>query len=141
MATASKIASVPATGARPGWATAAASPRIPRASRLGDIDELNPCIGPLLAEKCPRTSGTALLQIQHDLLIWRRSVHPRPQHDCEAQVQRLDAARGAQWQFARAQGIHPAGRYARQPPLRTRAHFVCRRAERSLVAPRPRRNR
>ena len=38
-----------------------------RIQALGDIDELNSCIGVLLAEKIPAAPRKALLQIQHDL--------------------------------------------------------------------------
>jgi cob(I)alamin adenosyltransferase len=52
------------TGLGDGARVAKDSPRI---QALGDIDELNSCVGLILAEKLPAAVRDALLQVQHDL--------------------------------------------------------------------------
>src|SRR5688572_28269729 len=63
-----------------------------RIHALGDIDELNSCLGVLLAEKMPAALRKALLQVQHDLFDLGGEVCI-PGHAMvkEAQVLHLDA--------------------------------------------------
>ncbi len=106
-----------------------------RIQALGDIDELNSCLGVLLAEKLPATVRRALLDIQHDLFDLGGEVCiPGHRMVAEAQVLRLDAllaARNATLPALR-EFILPGG--TRPAALAHLARTVCRRAERSLVA-------
>ena len=106
-----------------------------RVQALGDIDELNSCIGMLLAEKIPAALRKALLQVQHDLFDLGGEVCI-PGHSMifEAQVLRLDrllAAHNAKLS-ALKEFILPGG--TRPAALAHLARTICRRAERSLVA-------
>lgn len=106
-----------------------------RIQALGDIDELNSCIGVLLAERIPAGPRQALLQIQHDLFDLGGEVCiPGHSMISDAQVLRLDGLLGAYngklpplKEF-----ILPGG--TRAAALAHLARTVCRRAERSLVA-------
>jgi len=106
-----------------------------RIQTLGDIDELNSCIGLLLAEKIPAAVRKALLQIQHDLFDLGGEVCiPGHSMIAEAHVQRLDALLAA---FngklsALKEFILPGG--TRPAAIAHLARTTCRRAERSLVA-------
>ena len=106
-----------------------------RIHALGDIDELNSCIGVLLAEKVPPALRKALLQIQHDLFdLGGETCIPGHRMISEAQVLRLD---GHLADFNRKlpalkEFILPGG--TRAAALAHLARTVCRRAERSLVA-------
>jgi cob(I)alamin adenosyltransferase len=106
-----------------------------RIQALGDIDELNSCIGLVLAEKIPPGSRRVLLQIQHDLFDLGGEVCiPGHSMIAETQVRRLDEAL-AEWNAglpALREFILPGG--ARAAALAHLARTVCRRAERSLVA-------
>ena len=106
-----------------------------RVQALGDIDELNSCIGVLLAGKIPAAPRKALLEIQHDLFDLGGEVCI-PGHSliAGAQVQRLDGLL-AQYNGRLAplrEFILPGG--MRAAALAHLARTVCRRAERSVVA-------
>lgn len=106
-----------------------------RIQALGDIDELNSCIGLLLAEKMPAALRKALLQVQHDLFDLGGEVCI-PGHSMirEAQVLTLDALLATHNAKLPAlkEFILPGG--TRAAALAHLARTVCRRAERSLVA-------
>ena len=102
---------------------------------LGDIDELNSCLGVLLAEKMPAALRKALLQVQHDLFDLGGEVCiPGHSMISEAQVLHLDALLAAYNGKLPAlkEFILPGG--TRAAALAHLARTVCRRAERSLVA-------
>ena len=106
-----------------------------RVQALGDIDELNSCIGVLLAEKIPAAPRKALLQVQQQLFDLGGEVC-LPGHSMisEAQVRHLDgllAAYNARLPPLK-EFILPGGTHA--AALAQLARTVCRRAERSLVA-------
>jgi cob(I)alamin adenosyltransferase len=106
-----------------------------RIRALGDIDELNSCIGVLLVEKMPAALRKALLQIQHDLFDLGGEVCiPGHRMISEAQVLNLDALLAAHNRKLPAlkEFILPGG--SRAAALAHQARTVCRRAERSLVA-------
>ncbi|MDH4172947.1 MAG: ATP:cob(I)alamin adenosyltransferase, partial [Betaproteobacteria bacterium] len=67
-----------------------------RIQALGDIDELNSCLGLLLAEKLPAAVAKALLQVQHDLFDLGGEVCiPGHTMITETQVTRLEALTGS----------------------------------------------
>jgi len=106
-----------------------------RIRALGDIDELNSCIGVLLAEKMPAALRKALLQVQHDLFDLGGEVCiPGHSMITEAQVLHLDALLAAYNGKLPAlkEFILPGG--TRAAALAHLSRTVCRRAERSLVA-------
>ena len=120
------------TGLGDGARVAKDSPRI---QVLGDIDELNSCLGLLLAEKLPDAVKSALLQVQHDLFDLGGEVCI-PGHSIitEQHVMRLEAlteAHNAKLKPLK-EFILPGGTRAAAAAHLARA--VCRRAERSLVA-------
>ncbi len=102
---------------------------------LGDIDELNSCVGVLLAEKMPAPLRQALLQVQHDLFDLGGEVSiPGHAMLTAAHVERLEAltrAHNAKLKPLK-EFILPGGSRAAAAAHLARA--VCRRAERSLVA-------
>jgi cob(I)alamin adenosyltransferase len=106
-----------------------------RIQALGDIDELNSCVGLVLAEKLPAAVQDALLQVQHDLFDLGGEVCiPGHTMIAEAHVARLEAltqAHNAKLKPLR-EFILPGGTRAAAAAHVARA--VCRRAERSLVA-------
>jgi cob(I)alamin adenosyltransferase len=106
-----------------------------RIHALGDIDELNSCLGVLLAEKMPAALRKALLQVQHDLFDLGGEVCI-PGHAMvkEAQVLHLDALLAAYNRKLPAlkEFILPGG--SRAAALAHLARTVCRRAERGVVA-------
>ncbi len=120
------------TGLGDGARVAKDSPRI---QALGDIDELNSCLGLLLSEKLPGPVRVALLQVQHDLFDLGGEVCiPGHTMITEAHVTRLEAltqAHNAKLQPLK-EFILPGG--TRAAAAAHLARTVCRRAERSLVA-------
>jgi len=106
-----------------------------RVQALGDIDELNSCLGLLLAERMPAPLRRALLQVQHDLFDLGGEVSIPGHAMISAQhVERLEAqtqAYNARLKPLR-EFILPGGTRAASATHLARA--VCRRAERSLVA-------
>ena len=120
------------TGLGDGTRVAKHSPRI---QALGDIDELNSCLGLLLAEKLPDAVESALLQVQHDLFDLGGEVCiPGHSMITEQHVTRLEAlteAHNAKLKPLK-EFILPGGTCAAAAAHLARA--VCRRAERSLVA-------
>lgn len=106
-----------------------------RIQALGDIDELNSCLGLLLAEKLPAALRKALLQVQHDLFDLGGEVCiPGHLMIAAEHVQRLDgllAEHNARLAPLK-EFILPGG--TRAAALAHLARTVCRRAERSLVA-------
>jgi len=106
-----------------------------RIQALGDIDELNSCLGMLLAEKLPAAPRKALLRIQHDLFDLGGEVCiPGHSMITEAHVLQLDALLAAYNGKLPAlkEFILPGG--TRAAALAHLARTICRRAERSLVA-------
>ena len=106
-----------------------------RVQALGDIDELNSCVGVLLAEKMPADIRAALLRIQHGLFDLGGEVCiPGHRMVTAAHVAHLD---GLLQTFNRRlpalkEFILPGGSSA--AALAHLARTICRRAERSLVA-------
>jgi cob(I)alamin adenosyltransferase len=106
-----------------------------RIQALGDIDELNSCLGLVLAEKLPAAVGEALLQVQHDLFDLGGEVCiPGHTMITEAHVLRLEALAAQHNAKLKPlkEFILPGGTRAAAAAHLARA--VCRRAERSLVA-------
>lgn len=106
-----------------------------RIQALGDIDELNSCLGLLLAEILPPPVRAALLQVQHDLFDLGGEVCiPGHTMIAEAHVTRLELltqAHNAKLKPLK-EFILPGG--TRSAALAHLARTVCRRAERTLVA-------
>lgn len=106
-----------------------------RIQALGDIDELNSCLGLLLAERLPAAVEDALLQVQHDLFDLGGEVCiPGHSMISERHVTRVEAlmqAHNAKLKPLK-EFILPGGTRAAAAAHLARA--VCRRAERSLVA-------
>lgn len=106
-----------------------------RIQALGDIDELNSCLGLVLAEKLPAAVKDALLQVQHDLFDLGGEVCiPGHAMITGAHVQRLEALTQAHNSTLKPlkEFILPGGTRAAATAHLARA--VCRRAERSVVA-------
>lgn len=107
----------------------------PRIQLLGDVDELNSCLGLLLAEKLPADIRQALLRVQQDLFdLGGEICIPGHRMITEAQVARLEAltqAHNAKLKPLK-EFILPGG--TRAAAAAHLARTVCRRAERSLVA-------
>ncbi|HZN85533.1 MAG TPA: cob(I)yrinic acid a,c-diamide adenosyltransferase [Burkholderiales bacterium] len=106
-----------------------------RIQLLGDVDELNSCLGLLLAEKPPRDVHIALLRVQQDLFDLGGEVCiPGHSMITAAQVARLEAL--TQRHNAKLKPLKefilPGG--TRAAAAAHLARTVCRRAERSLVA-------
>jgi cob(I)alamin adenosyltransferase len=106
----------------------------PRIAALGEVDELNSCIGVLLAESLPEDVRGALENVQHDLFDLGGEVSI-PGHSMmnEKQVKRLEelldgfnANLPMLKEFILPGGTRPAA-------LAHLARTVCRRAERALV--------
>ena len=106
-----------------------------RIRALGDIDELNSCLGVLLAERIPARLRTALVAIQHDLFDLGGEVCiPGHRMITDAQVRQLDA-----WLAEHNAALSPLKEFilpggTRAAALAHLARTICRRAERSLVA-------
>lgn len=106
----------------------------PRIRALGDIDELNSCLGLLLAERLPAPIEKALLQVQHDLFDLGGEVCiPGHTMITEPHVSRLEVLTEAHNAKLRPlkEFILPGG--TRAAAAAHLARSVCRRAERSLV--------
>jgi len=120
------------TGLGDGTRVAKDSPRI---EALGDIDELNSCLGQLLAERPPAPIAKALLQVQQDLFDLGGEVCiPGHSMITEQHVARLETLTGTHNAMLKPlkEFILPGGTRAAAAAHLARA--VCRRAERSLVA-------
>jgi cob(I)alamin adenosyltransferase len=106
-----------------------------RVAALGEIDELNSCIGLLLAEELREAVRAALVEVQHDLFDLGADVSvPGRSTMTDAQVERLEKQLD---QFNA--GLQPLKEFILPGGTRAAAlaHFartVCRRAERALVA-------
>jgi cob(I)alamin adenosyltransferase len=106
-----------------------------RIAALGDVDELNSCIGLLLSEDLPAAVGDALVGVQHDLFDLGAEVCiPGRTSITDAHVTRLEALLET---FNRdlpplKEFILPGG--SRAAGLSHMARTICRRAERALVA-------
>jgi len=102
---------------------------------LGEVDELNSCLGLLLAEKLPGSIRQELLRVQHDLFDLGGEVCiPGHAMITERQVTRLEQltqAHNAKLKPLK-EFILPGG--SRSAAAAHLARAVCRRAERSLVA-------
>ena len=120
------------TGLGDGTRLAKDSPRI---QALGDIDELNSCLGLLLAEKPPAATAKALLQVQHDLFDLGGEVcipgHSMITGQHVARLEALTQTHNAKLKPLK-EFILPGGTRAAAAAHLARA--ICRRAERSLVA-------
>ena len=107
----------------------------PRIQLLGDIDELNSCLGVLLAEKLPKDIRQALLRVQHDLFDLGGEVcipgHSMITEQHVTRLEQLTQTYNAKLQPLK-EFILPGGSRAAAAAHLARA--VCRRAERSLVA-------
>lgn len=107
----------------------------PRIQVLGDIDELNSCLGLVLAEKLPKPVREALLQVQHDLFDLGGEVcipgHTMITGQHVSRLESLTGEHNAKLEPLR-EFILPGGTRAAAAAHLARA--VCRRAERSLVA-------
>ena len=76
------------TGLGDGSRVAKDSPRI---QALGDVDELNSCLGVLLCEVLPDNTRQELLRVQHDLFdLGGELCIPGFKNVSEAQVKRLE---------------------------------------------------
>ena len=119
------------TGLGDGSRTPKDSPRI---EAIGEIDELNSCIGVLLAEDLPDDIHNCLTDIQHDLFdLGGELCMPGHVNITQGQVKRLENILDA---FNAdlpplKEFILPGG--SRAASLAHLARTVCRRAERSLV--------
>ena len=107
----------------------------PRIHALGDVDELNSCLGVLLCEELPEHTRAELLRIQHDLFdLGGELCIPGFDNISESQVARLETLleRYNADLTPLANFILPGG--SRAACLSNLARTVCRRAERSVVA-------
>jgi cob(I)alamin adenosyltransferase len=106
-----------------------------RVAALGEVDELNSCIGLLLAEDLREAVRAALVEVQHDLFDLGADLSvPGRSTMTEAQVERLEKQLD---QFNA--GLQPLKEFILPGGTRAAAlaHFartVCRRAERAVVA-------
>ena len=120
------------TGLGDGSRVAKDSPRI---QALGDVDELNSCLGVLLCEVLPDNTRQELLRVQHDLFdLGGELCIPGFKNVSEAQVKRLEELL-EQYNAELsplANFILPGG--SRAASLAHLARTVCRRAERSAVS-------
>jgi cob(I)alamin adenosyltransferase len=107
----------------------------PRVAAMGEVDELNSCIGLLLAEELREAVRAALVEVQHDLfdlgadlsVPGRSTMTDRHVERLETQLDQFNAALQPLKEF-----ILPGG--TRAAALAHLARTVCRRAERSVVA-------
>lgn len=106
-----------------------------RIAALGDIDELNSCIGLLLCEELPEDIRALLTGIQHDLFDLGGEMSIPGMHllagtEVERLEQAIDAHNGTLQPLK--EFILPGG--SRAAALAHLSRTVCRRAERSVVA-------
>jgi len=106
-----------------------------RIAAIGDVDELNSCIGVLLCEPMPSDVRDALTQIQNDLFDLGGELSI-PGHSMiqESHLARLDA-----WLAEYNATLPPLKEFilpggSRAAALAHIARTVCRRAERAIVA-------
>ena len=131
----SKIYTRTGDGGETGLGDGSRTPKdAPRIAALGDIDELNSCLGVLLAEVLPDNIRAELASVQHDLFDLGGEVCiPGRSVMIQSQVERLetllDSHNGVLPPLK--EFILPGG--TRQAALAHLARTVCRRAERSLV--------
>jgi cob(I)alamin adenosyltransferase len=105
-----------------------------RIEAIGEIDELNSCIGVLLAEDLPQSVRTCLIDIQHDLFdVGGELCLPGQANIMQNQVQRLESSLDTLNADLTPlkEFILPGG--SRAASLAHLSRTVCRRAERSLV--------
>ena len=107
----------------------------PRIAALGEVDELNSCIGLVLAESLPVALREALLQVQHDLFDLGGEISI-PGH---AMVGEAHSTRVEAWINTFNADLAPLKEFilpggSRGAAAAHLARTVCRRAERSLVA-------
>lgn len=105
-----------------------------RIKALGDVDELNSCLGVLLAETLPEAVRTVLTGVQHDLFdLGGELCIPGREALTESQVGRLEQAldgfNGALSPLK--EFILPGG--SRAASLAHFARTVCRRSERTVI--------
>ena len=106
-----------------------------RVAAMGEVDELNSCIGLLLAEEPDAKARDVLVEVQNDLfdlggdlsIPGRVTMTARQVERLEQQLDALNAALPKLKEF-----ILPGG--TRAAALAHLARTVCRRAERALVA-------
>jgi len=102
---------------------------------LGDVDELNSCLGLVLAEKLPAGMRQALLRVQHDLFDLGGEVcipgHAMITDLHVTRLEKLTQAHNAKLKPLK-EFILPGGSRAAASTHLARA--ICRRAERGLVA-------
>ena len=107
----------------------------PRIQLLGDVDELNSCLGLLLAETLPKDLRQALLRVQQDLFDLGGEVcipgHSMITQQHVTRLEGLTQAHNAKLKPLK-EFILPGG--TRAAATAHLARTVCRRAERSLVA-------
>jgi len=105
-----------------------------RIDAIGEIDELNSCLGVLLCEKLPEAVRAALFAIQHDLfdlggelcLPGMAIIKDSQVARLEEQVEAFNAGLPMLKEFILPGGARPAA-------LAHLARAVCRRAERAMV--------
>jgi len=106
-----------------------------RIQLLGDVDELNSCLGLVLAEKIPADIRKALLRVQQDLFDFGGELcipgHRMITDEHVARLEALTQAHNAKLRPLK-EFILPGG--TRAAAAAHVARTVCRRAERSLVA-------
>ncbi len=106
-----------------------------RIAALGDVDELNSCIGLLLAEDLPAAVSEALVGVQHDLfdlggevcIPGRVSISNAQVSGLEDLVEQFNRDLPPLKEFILPGGTRAAG-------LAHMARTICRRAERAIVA-------
>jgi cob(I)alamin adenosyltransferase len=106
-----------------------------RVAAMGEVDELNSCIGLLLAEELREAVRASLIEVQHDLfdlgadlsVPGRSTMTDRHVERLEKQLDAFNATLQPLKEF-----ILPGG--TRAAALAHLARTVCRRAERSVVA-------
>ena len=107
----------------------------PRVHAMGEVDELNSCIGLLLCEDLPEALRTDLTRIQHDLFdLGGELCIPGFRNIHDAQVERLDALlTSLNADLAPLSNfILPGG--SRASAMAHLCRTVCRRAERAVVS-------